>query len=141
MDTNQIDTFATAITCIDGRVQQPITDWVKLRFNVRHVDLITEPGPDKVLAEGNTEVISEIVRKALFSIKHHHSPIVVLAGHDTCAANPATQDEHLRQIVEGVRVLTSYNLPVRIVGLWLNERGSVDLVCDTTEAQPAGSFL
>ncbi|MGI8732179.1 MAG: carbonic anhydrase [Pyrinomonadaceae bacterium] len=136
-----MDTFATAITCIDGRVQQPVTDWVKLHFNVRHVDLITEPGPDKVLAEGDAEVIPGIVRKALFSIKHHRSAIVALAGHDTCAANPVSKEEHLRQILEGVQVLSSYDLPVRIVGLWLNEWGSVDLVCDTTEAQPASSYL
>ncbi len=136
-----MDTFATAITCIDGRVQQPVTDWIKLRFNVRYVDLITEPGPDKVFADGNAWVISEMVRKVLFSIEHHQSSIVALAGHDTCAANPVTKEEHRRQIVEGVQVLTSYNLPARIVGLWLNEWGSVDLVCDTTEAQPARNYL
>lgn len=36
------DKFATAITCIDGRVQQPIMDWVKLHVNVHHVDLVID---------------------------------------------------------------------------------------------------
>ena len=44
------DKFATAITCIDGRVQQPIVDWMKLHTNVHYVDLITEPGPDRLRA-------------------------------------------------------------------------------------------
>ena len=136
-----MDTFATAITCIDGRVQQPISDWMKLRFNVRYVDLITEPGPDKLFAEASHELIDAMVRKTIFSIKHHHSRVVALTGHDTCAANPVSREEHFEQILEGVRILESYNLPVQIVGLWLNEWGSVDLVSAATEQEPLKSYL
>ncbi|MGH9968074.1 MAG: carbonic anhydrase [Pyrinomonadaceae bacterium] len=136
-----MDTFATAITCIDGRVQQPVADWVKQRFNVRYVDLITEPGPDRALSQGAAEVITGIVRKAWFSINHHHSSIVALAGHDACAANPVSKEEHFEQILEGVRVLISYELPAQIVGLWVNEWGSVDLVWDTKEREPVRSYL
>jgi|SRR5882724_3538430 len=136
-----MDTFATAITCIDGRIQQPVSDWVRLHANVRYVDLITEPGPDKVLSEGNTEVIAEMVRKAWFSITHHGSSIIALAGHDTCAANPVSKEEHFEQIIDGVQVLISYELPVRIVGLWVNEWGSVDLVWDTKERERTASHL
>ena len=139
--TNSMDTFATAITCIDGRVQQPVSDWVKLYSNVRYVDLITEPGPDRALSEGATEVTTGIVRKALFSINHHNSSIVVLAGHDACAANPVSKEEHFEQIIAGVRVLISYELPARIVGLWVNEWGSVDLVWDTKDREPIPSYL
>jgi hypothetical protein len=35
----------------------------------------------------------------------------------------------------GVRVLQSYNLNVRLLGLWLNEWGSVELVCDTEQRE------
>lgn len=136
-----MDTFATAITCIDGRVQQPVSDWVKSRFNVRYVDLITEPGPDKLFAEASHDLIESLVRKTLFSITHHHSRVVALAGHDTCAANPASREEHFEQILEGVQVLLSYNLPAQIVGLWVNEWGSVDLVWDATEDEPIKSYL
>src|SRR5687767_992191 len=116
-----MDTFAIAITCIDGRVQQPVADWVKLHLNVRYVDLITEPGPDKVLSQGEVEIITGIIRKARFSITHHYSSIVALAGHDACAANPVSKEEHREQIIEGVKVLISYELTARIVGLWVNE--------------------
>ena len=44
--------FGTAISCIDGRVQQPVSDWLKLYCHVRWVDLVTEPGPDRLLAAG-----------------------------------------------------------------------------------------
>jgi hypothetical protein len=136
-----MDTFATAITCIDGRVQQPVADWVKLRLNVRYVDLITEPGPDKALAQAVAEIITEVLRKVWFSIKHHNSSIVVLAGHDTCAANPVSKEEHIEQIIEGVKVLVACELPARIVGVWVNEWGSVDLICDTKERESMRSYL
>lgn len=133
--------FATAITCIDGRVQQPVADWMKLHNNVHYVDLITEPGPDKVLSSESTYVVDEIIRKVSFSVRHHESPVVALCGHHDCAANHANREEHIEQIHEGVRVLLSYNLNVRILGLWLNEWNSVELVWDTQEHEARRSFL
>jgi len=129
--------FATAITCIDGRVQQPVADWMKLNTNVEYVDLITEPGPDKVLSSETTYVVDEIIRKVTFSVRYHSSPVVALCGHHDCAGNDADREGHLEQILEGVRVLQSYNLNVRLLGLWLNEWGSVQLVCDSQQRETA----
>jgi len=128
--------FATAITCIDGRVQQPVVDWMKLHVNVEYVDLVTEPGPDLVLSEGTTYVIDDIVRKARFSVERHASPVVAVCGHHDCAANGADKEKHVEQIEESVRVLLSYDLGVRLLGLWLSEWNSIELVWDTQAAQP-----
>ncbi len=130
--------FATAITCIDGRVQQPVADWMKLHMNCEYVDLVTEPGPDKVISEGTTYVVDEIVRKAKFSVEHHASPVVAICGHHDCAANKADKEEHIEQILESVRVLLSYHFDVRVIGLWLNEWNSVEMVWDTQAKQAAG---
>lgn len=135
------DKFATAITCIDGRVQQPVADWMKLHTNVHYVDLITEPGPDKVLSSESTFVVDEIIRKVSFSIRYHDSPVVALCGHHDCAANHATKEEHVEQIIEGVRVLMSYRLNVRLLGLWLSEWNSIELVWDTQEKTQLTNFL
>ena len=133
--------FATAITCIDGRVQQPIADWMKLNLNVHYVDLITEPGPDKALSDGPVHIIDEIVRKVSFSILNHSSNVVALTGHYDCAANDADKEEHIEQILEGIRVLLSYRLNARVLGLYLNEWNSVELVWDTQERERAISLL
>ena len=135
------DKFATAITCIDGRVQQPVMDWVKLHANVHHVDLVTEPGPDSVLSKESTFVVDEIIRKVSFSIRHHASAVVAICGHHDCAANAASREEHIEQICEAVQVLQSYRLNARILGLWLNEYNSVELVCDTQEKASPTSYL
>jgi carbonic anhydrase len=122
-----MDDFATAITCIDGRVQQPVSDWVRLHMNVRYVDLITEPGPDKVVAEAQP-ILSDMIRKVKFSLRHHNSNVVVLSGHHDCAANHASKEEHIEHILEGLEVLRGYELQARLVGVWLNEWNSVDLI-------------
>jgi hypothetical protein len=47
-------TFATAINCIDGRTQIPLIEFIKRNYAIDYIDLITEPGPNKILAE-NTD--------------------------------------------------------------------------------------
>ncbi|MEO8435449.1 MAG: carbonic anhydrase [Pyrinomonadaceae bacterium] len=133
--------FATAITCIDGRVQRPVTDWVKWHTNVHHVDLITEPGPDKVLSGGPQQLIDDIIRKVAFSVRYHFSPVVALSGHHDCAANAATREEHIEQILAGAEVILSYNLNVRVLALWVSEWDSVELLGDTQSREPVRSFL
>jgi carbonic anhydrase len=135
------DKFATAITCIDGRVQQPIVDWMKLHTNVHYVDLITEPGPDKLMGDESSPMLAEVVRKVRFSLQHHASTVVALSGHHDCAANAGDRDDHIKQIEAGVRVLLSYNLNARILGLWLSEWNSVELVWDTQARESPRSFL
>ncbi|HKO45429.1 MAG TPA: carbonic anhydrase [Pyrinomonadaceae bacterium] len=135
------DTFATAITCIDGRVQRPVTDWVKLHVNVDHVDLITEPGPDKVFSAGPAEVMQDMMRKVSFSVQHHFSKVVILSGHDTCAANGVSREEHVEQILDGVERIQGYRLNVRIIGLWVGEFGSVEVVYDSQPVERKTSFL
>lgn len=135
------DRFATAITCIDGRVQRPVVDWVKWNLNVHYVDLITEPGSDKVLSSGPESLIEDVIRRVLFSVRHHFSPVVALTGHHDCAANVASREEHVEQIRAGAGVLLAYNMNVRVLGLWVNEWESVDLVCDTQSPGAKLSFL
>jgi carbonic anhydrase len=135
------DRFATAITCIDGRVQRPITDWMKLHLNVDHVDLVTEPGADKVLSDGPDHLIQDVMRKVSFSLRHHFSQTVAISGHDTCAANPVSREEHIEQIKDAIEVILSYRVHVRVLGLWVNEWGSVELVWDSESSDLARSSL
>ena len=126
--------FGTAISCIDGRVQQPLSDWLKLYCHVRWVDLITEPGPDLVLTAGDPATLETIRHKVSFSVRAHGSHVVAVSGHHDCAANPASHEEHLAQIRRSADIVAGWGLPVRVVGLWVNEWGWVDLVCEVGSA-------
>ena len=114
--------FATAINCIDGRVQKPVTEFAIRKFRVDYVDLITEPGPDKVLSENKAlNIIESVKRRTLISVEKHKSKIVIIAGHHDCAANPARKEEHYRQIKEAVQNIKEWNLEVDVYGAWVDK--------------------
>ncbi len=120
--------FGTVINCIDGRTQLPVSNWIKENYSVDYVDTITEPGPDKVFLEANIEKIEQIKSKILISIKAHNSTLVAIAGHHDCAANPISKDEHLIQIRTSINLIKSWNLSVKVMGLWVNDQWKVQLV-------------
>ena len=122
--------FATAINCIDGRVQEPVAAWLKTELGVDYVDMVTEPGPDAALSDA--DIAAAIRRKVAISVAAHGSEVVAVVGHHDCAGNPVSPDEHRRQIERGVALVASWGLPVRVLGLWLGERWQVDVVRDTT---------
>jgi carbonic anhydrase len=121
-------TFATAINCMDGRVQSPVADWIKTNQQVQYVDMITEAGPDGIMAQGTIAQIDAIKQRVLVSVNAHQSHFVVIAGHHGCAGNPVSKEEHIAHINAAMQVIASWLLPVEIVGLWVNDQWEVEVV-------------
>ena len=117
--------FGTAINCIDGRAQGPVSQWVKENQSVDYVDTVTEPGADKALLMENKERIDQIKTKVNISIKAHGSSVIVIAGHHDCAGNPVSEEEHLEQIKKSVGIIKSWNFPVQVFGLWVNDQWKI----------------
>ncbi len=114
--------FATAINCMDGRVQVPVIEWLKKYYKVDYVDMITEPGPNKILAERtDSYVIDAIRKKAGISVDKHASKIIAVIGHHDCAGNPECEDVQISQIVTSIETIISWELDVKVLGLWINE--------------------
>jgi hypothetical protein len=125
--TNRI--FGTAINCMDGRVQMPVTNWLRNQYEVDYVDMITEPGPIKFLAEGEDPLVSASIQRRLeISVNHHNSKLVAIAGHHDCAGNPVAKETQLKQIVTAIKTVEGWNFKVRVIGLWVNENWEVQEV-------------
>ena len=118
--------FATSVSCMDGRIQIPLTNWIKENFSVDYVDTITEPGMDKQVAY-NTDLES-IKTKVGISIDKHESELVVVSGHYDCAGNPVSNEEHITQIKKGIEVISSWNLGVKVVGVWVDDTWKINTV-------------
>ena len=119
-------TFATAINCMDGRTQKPIIEYIKKRFKVDYVDMITEPGPDKILSQNtNRSLIASLKRRVLISVKKHISRVIAIVGHYDCAGNPVDINKHLKQIKKSVKTVDRWKLGVSILGLWVNSKFQV----------------
>jgi hypothetical protein len=112
--------FVTAVNCMDGRVQLPVIEWLKATYPVEYVDMITEPGPNKILSSGIPDEIESIRKRVRISVEAHGSGIVALVAHGDCAGNPITKDSSIGQVKEGMEVIRSWNLPVTIIGLWVD---------------------
>ena len=118
--------FATSVSCMDGRIQIPLINWIKENFSVDYVDTITEPGIDKLVAD-NTDLES-IKLKVGISINKHESELIVVSGHYDCAGNPVSNEEHITQIKKGIEVISSWNLGVKVVGVWVDDTWKINTV-------------
>ncbi len=114
--------FVTAINCMDGRVQLPVINWLKEQCEADYVDMITEPGPDKLVAERNPDKLPSIKERVKISVEKHGSKVVALVAHGDCAGNPVSEDEHYGQLRRGMECLRGWDLDVDIVGLWISDK-------------------
>ena len=121
-------TFGTAINCMDGRVQEPVINWMKVRYGIDYVDMITEPGPVRLLAETDATAIESIKQRVLISIEKHHSKVIAVAGHHDCAGNPVPKEQQTHQIKKSIELLKSWNLNAKLVGLYVSDTFLVTLV-------------
>ena len=120
--------FATAINCMDGRVQEPVISWFKIRHGYDFVDMITEPGPIKSLADNVPDIVESIKARTAISVGKHGSDIIAVIGHHDCAGNPESKVVQLAQIDYSIEQVKSWGFNVRVIGLWINDSWSVEVV-------------
>ena len=121
--------FATVINCIDGRTHIPIIKWVRESYDIDYVDMITEPGPDKVLSENTaTFTIESIKKKISISIEKHGSKLLFISGHHDCAGNPVDETKHKEQILKSVKNIASWRLSIPVKGIWVDHRWQVSRI-------------
>jgi carbonic anhydrase len=121
--------FATAINCMDGRVQEPVIRFMKEKFGVDYVDMITMPGPDKILGENTDPHTVESTRNRIgISVSKHGSEAILMAGHGDCAGNPVQEEVHLKQIQEAARLIHTWFPKVKVLPAWIDENREVHLI-------------
>jgi len=125
------ETFACALNCMDGQVQIPVSDWLSAHLRVDYIDMITEPGMDKVLAMGSKAEIDSIKSRVMMSFNAHHSKAVAIVAHHDCSGNPVSRKEHMRLLEKSVEVVRSWGFPMRIIAIWVNEEWAVELISET----------
>jgi hypothetical protein len=119
--------FFTAINCMDGRVQLPVIEYLKRRFKADYVDVITEPGPNLILArQENHDRIESIFDRVSISVERHHSAGIAIAGHHDCAGNPTSKDAQIQHIKDAIATIQGRYRQVDTIGLWVDENWEVN---------------
>lgn len=128
--------FATAVTCMDGRIQHAVVDWARREFAVDYVDMVTVPGVDRILAtdrRGCLRVVSDLE----MSRQAHGSRHVVVASHADCAGNPVPDVEHERMVRDGMAWLANQFPDMTIVGVHVDIDGAdIRLVHQQAQSSP-----
>jgi carbonic anhydrase len=118
--------FCTAINCMDGRVQLPVIRYLQARFGVSFVDTITEPGPNRILADrADVRTVQAILDRLAISVQKHASVAIAVVGHHDCAGNPAPREVQIAHLQEAVRFLKTHSEARPILALWVDETWSV----------------
>ena len=118
--------FFTAINCIDGRIQLPVIKYIQNRFDSAYVDMITEPGPNLVLAEqAHPELAESIFNRVDLSVEKHNSKGIVIAGHHDCAGNPALGTEQRIQLQKSLAILKYQYPQLPIYAIWVDENFNI----------------
>jgi carbonic anhydrase len=116
-----IQKFACAINCMDGRVQDAVKNYVKENYGVDWVDMVTEPGPNKILAENsNSAIIENIKKRVEISIHHHGSKLIAICGHFGCAGNPVEKEEQIKHLKAAQKTVEGFGFDAEIILLWVD---------------------
>ena len=119
-------TFCTSIHCMDGRIQEPVINYLKESYSITYVDAITEPGPCRILAENQDKVsVNSIMERTDVSINRHGSKLIAISGHSDCAGNPCDEDVQKMQIRESTKLLKKYYPEIKIIGLWIDSEWKI----------------
>ncbi|MGP4072674.1 carbonic anhydrase [Piscibacillus sp. B03] len=121
-------TFATAINCMDGRVQESVIDWMKSTYQVDYVDMITEAGPNKYLLEGSEDQVGSLKTKVDISYSKHGSKVIAIVGHHDCAGNPIDKEEKIAQIKQSIKKIQTWGFEMEVIGLYVNDQWKVEKV-------------
>ena len=121
--------FGTAINCIDGRTQEPVIDFMKQKYNIDGVDMVTFPGVDGVISNReNSDEITFIRNAVSISIEKHRSRIIAVVGHFDCAGNPGNREHHYADIQKAVNEVSSWSFHAQVVGLYVNDKKQIEEV-------------
>ncbi len=111
---------------MDGRVQEPVIKYLKQYFGIQYVDMITEPGPVKTLAEhAHNGLLDSIQKRLSISIQKHRSVGIAIAAHADCQGNPASPEEQKKQLAAAVSWLKQEYPHLPALALWVDEEFQV----------------
>ncbi len=107
---------------MDGRIQIPAIDYLQEFFKADYVDIISEAGPNAILAnKTDPNLLQSIYNRVDISVGQHHSVGIALIGHHDCAGNPSSDSKQQQQIVNGVKCIQQAYAGSQVIGLWVDK--------------------
>lgn len=112
MSLETVETFALHVGCMDGRIQDPVKEYIQQKFQTDNVDVITDAGIVGRIARIKREGIAneedkvfkgELSFKVIdVSLSAHDVKGIVVSGHEDCAVNQVGNQQQEQDIRDSV---------------------------------------
>ncbi|MFL6498758.1 MAG: carbonic anhydrase, partial [Nitrososphaera sp.] len=106
---------------------QPVIDYIRQKYAVDIVDMITFPGADGIFSDDSRNMeLSLAKQSASISVEKHKSRIIAIVGHYDCAGNPGDKNYHSVQVRKAVEEISLWKLTAKVIGLYVNEKWQLE---------------
>jgi carbonic anhydrase len=115
--------FCTVISCMDGRIQRPMMDYLASKHGYDLPDTITDPGLVKALADvSDTAYLARICECIDISVYKHGSRHIFITGHHDCAGNPVSRDVQIGQLNTASQRIKAKYPECQVNTVYINEQ-------------------
>lgn len=119
--------FGTVLTCMDGRIQRKVSDYLVTSFGVKNLDTVTAAGIVRHLAT-DTDRTGAILGDLDVSVDTHGSRDIAVVAHHDCAGNPTSDNEQKEQVGQATARLMRRHPDAEVIGLWLDRNWTVERI-------------
>lgn len=116
---------AVCLNCIDGNVQLPVASWIKNRYQIDCVDMITEPGIVCVLSNLD-QSIDEINKKVRHCLETGSVTKLFISGHEHCDFCGIDDAQQKHQVSSAILRVQKDFPGLDVHGLWYRQDGSIE---------------
>ncbi len=133
-ESHKGETFFTSVGCMDGRVQKAVNRYASLMYGAEYADTVTKAGLDGIFSKKDVDlqVYDAVKSMLLVSVDKHHSYGIVVHGHEECAGNPVSHEQHKQDIKQSVatvkKMMEGRDIEVRGVYVRLTPRIKIEEV-------------
>ena len=109
----------TLLSCIDGRFQVPLTEYLLNKYNGYIVDKITFPGMDKIFSHDFKNEQAFIKGSIDISFSRGSKSIYIM-GHSDCTGNILSDELHIIEVKNSVKALKKEYKGAKVIGLFID---------------------
>ncbi|MCP4092671.1 MAG: hypothetical protein GY747_04400 [Planctomycetes bacterium] len=120
--------FCTAITCMDGRIQDSVADFLRGYYKAQWVDTVTEAGPVGALSEGNPQTTRSVCDRVSISVEKHDSAGIGVIAHEGCAAVPLPREEQIPMALNTAERMRKKFPSMEVIALYAKLNGEIELL-------------
>lgn len=126
IDQTNREGSATVLYSVSQGVQHEVAEWLNTCLGINQFDHMTQKDLQQVTKTKCDKSIADLRNKITSSVETHGSDIVAVVGYDGDGeAQPHRTFENMHMTMSSV---ASWQTDVRVIGLWVNESGQIDML-------------